>query len=376
MTAALLEDDRIKDRRNQLRRDQSRRQFLGPLAEESRAQAPPGSALTPGSASAAPPETPELTHAPDEAEPRVSGSPDRASEPVAPLAPNPQPPAPSDLPDDASELLSHPRVRAALSGKVPSRRNRDIFRAVIIAHRSQREVAAEHGITQPRVCQIVQQVTTWLSQNVIEQDRPRGGLAQIQIAENLVRMQYDHLYGTALDLLHGRSSQAPPGEGQDASPHKPNAAFLNVAVRVVNSRAKFEGVNGRAARRASDEAEQRGISMFGPTNDNLRRDDGGSTPPPAEKPACGPSYNPLSRGAADDEEEAETVEEVSEGFREAYEPYREWFPGDFTARAAYYRTQIERAFGPPQDDEDLDEQECDNIELIHKWDLMAAKARA
>ena len=52
MTATLLADDRIKDRRNQFRREASRQEFLSPLAE-SRSQAPPGDARTRGSASAA-----------------------------------------------------------------------------------------------------------------------------------------------------------------------------------------------------------------------------------------------------------------------------------------------------------------------------------
>ncbi|HUE74221.1 MAG TPA: TrfB-related DNA-binding protein [Pirellulaceae bacterium] len=364
MTAALLENDRIKDRRNQFRREESRRTFLGNLDDGRVGIADCG-----------------LLEVPPIVEPPLAAPP--THEPVEPIADTPPPPE-SAIPNPqlaidpaAAELLSDSSVRAALGGKVPSRRNRDIFRAVIVARRSQREVAAEHGITQPRVSQIVQQVTAWLSENLVEQDRPRSGLAQIQIAENLVRMQYDHLYGAALDLLHGRTSEAPAdADGQDKPPsHKPNAAFLNTALRVVNSRAKFEGVNGRAARRAMDEAEQRGISMFGPTNDNLRRDDG-STPQPAEKSPSSPSYNPLSRLAELEEEECATAEEVSEGFREAYEPYREWFPGDFTARAAYYQTQTERAFGPPPDDEDPRDLECDNIELIHKWDLMAAEAHA
>src|SRR5688572_32404558 len=87
MTAALLEDDRVKSRRNEFRREASRKEFLNCGLEiadcglESRSPALPGNETTRGSASAAPPATAQLASAPNEAEPRVSGFPGGAWEP-------------------------------------------------------------------------------------------------------------------------------------------------------------------------------------------------------------------------------------------------------------------------------------------------------
>ena len=355
MTAALLENDRIKDRRNQLRREASRQEFLS-QPTDCRLEIADCRLL--------------------EAKPATEG---RPTEPTT-LNPGEPPRDDAPLPQSAvcnpqsaiesAELLSDPNVREILAGKTPSRRNREIFRAVVIGNRLQSDVAAEFGVSQPRVSQIVQQVTRWLSENVVQQDRPRSGLEQIQFAENLVRMQYDHLYATALDLLHGRtSSSAPsPADGDGQQPHKPNSAFLNTALRVVNSRAKFEGLNGRPARRAMDEAEQRGVSMFGPTNDGLERDDGAEQD---EEVDSNGSYNPLSGGGSD-EDDWPSPQEVSESFREAYKQHPDWFRGDFDARGAYYRTQTRRVYGDVPEEE---VSEGEKLQWLHEMDLRGAAAQ-
>ena len=61
----------------------------------------------------------------------------------------------------------------------PSARDRLIFEAVVVKGRGQEEVAAEQGISQPRVSQIVEEVGEWLSRAVAaaraaKRDRERG----------------------------------------------------------------------------------------------------------------------------------------------------------------------------------------------------------
>ena len=47
--------------------------------------------------------------------------------------------------------------------KPPQHRDRLIFEAVAVKQRSQTEVAREHGISQPRVAQIVVEVGRWVA---------------------------------------------------------------------------------------------------------------------------------------------------------------------------------------------------------------------
>ena len=226
--------------------------------------------------------------------------------------------------EDAEKLLRNDQVRQWIAGKVPSQRNRDVFRAVVGLGRHQREVAADFGITQPRVNQILKQVGSWLGRVVAQRDQVLSPAEQLQQSENVTRMQYDVVYATAMQLLRDsqqsttvekcRRDQAGNVVWSETTTrqNRANASLLGHALRSVSERARFEGIYGKGAGRLPAEEPKCAGSEIADDVSGAERECGetgvreNSPPPPHSRAAAPPhacpqrgSYQPLSREGAD-----------------------------------------------------------------------------
>jgi hypothetical protein len=83
----------------------------------------------------------------------------------------------------------------------PSERNRMIHQSIRLLGKHQRDVAAEFGVSQPRVSAIVKQVERWRSLHTpAELDEPQGAERQ-RLDRWLARQRYETLYVHALRFL-------------------------------------------------------------------------------------------------------------------------------------------------------------------------------
>ena len=222
---------------------------------------------------------------------------------------------------DAEKLLENEQVQQWLAGKTPSQRNRDVFRAVVGLGRHQRDVAADFGITQPRVNQILKQVGAWLGRVVAQRDQALSPAEQLQQSENVTRMQYDAVYATAMQLLAAsqqsttvekcRRDQAGNVVWTETATrqNRANASLLGHALRSVTERAKFEGTYGgrgevrecgstgvgkRGGSEGVEECRGTGVRENSPPPPHSHT----PAPPHSDSPQRG-SYQPLSPTPAD-----------------------------------------------------------------------------
>jgi hypothetical protein len=391
----------IQARRAELCRENSRRNFFAPLAEGESCELQIPSSQSPGESNA--------NAAAQNREPALSPPGESSELPDSsvgseldntPQRETGNPPPPPELPDcdatldetdadaDAQSLLAEEQVQDFLRGKSPSKRNRDVFRAVVVEHRKQRDVAREFDITQPRVNQILKQVGAWLSRVVAERDAARDPQEQLQLAENVARMQYDHLYNLSLELLEeSKRDTATKLEYRDKNgdvvwtrtdtrQNHAQAAFVHAARQAVNDRAKFEGIVGLPARRAATQCGMRSAecgmekSPVPSPMPNVQENDADR---PAATPQSDGSYQPLSAGACWDVFAEVGQASASDMWPEAYARYPERFHGDFRDRTRYYQSQVEVFMGKdPESDEDPDLDAIDCAQWLHEMDLKAA----
>ena len=92
--------------------------------------------------------------------------------------------------------------------KPPQLRDRLIFEAVVVRQRGQCEVAAEHGVSQPRVSQIVVEVGEWLDRSLprVRQNESTGG--EMAVGKFVVEAQIDFLLQQTMhDLEESRKDK-------------------------------------------------------------------------------------------------------------------------------------------------------------------------
>jgi hypothetical protein len=145
-----------------------------------------------------------------------------------------------------------PDQKEAVRRQIPSQRNRDVFAAVAMG-KSHSEAAAEFGLTQPRVTQIMRQVREWSTQVAGGELGEYNEVQRLRLAEETLRIQFDSAMRMAMQ--EWRKSRR-EGLGR--------ATYLTTAMRLASNQAKLSGVDvsGKTARlkaeqQAREEAELR-----------------------------------------------------------------------------------------------------------------------
>jgi hypothetical protein len=93
-----------------------------------------------------------------------------ASQPAAQMPPESADTLPGAGLPPAKDAVVLPTQEQLKTRRVPSKRNREIYRQHVLLNRSQRDVAAEFDLTQPRVTAICKQVKAWLRKGQAELD--------------------------------------------------------------------------------------------------------------------------------------------------------------------------------------------------------------
>lgn len=218
-------------------------------------------------------------------------------DPCAEVQPGPAQPAPGE-------------IDALMPRRVPSERNRTIYRLVKLLHRSERDVAAQYDLSQPRVHAICKQVKRWLKTGEGDLD----GCSEeekLHLCTNHARMRLSAVYGLAARYLevtgqpsvvkrmkfHGE--ETPHIETVDKGPN-PKPAFLGYMLRAAIELAKVEGVYDP---RPKSPASQQG-SGFGVQDSAQGAGAGGQQSgavPPSDPPSELLSPSAEQRAAAEQE---------------------------------------------------------------------------
>ena len=90
--------------------------------------------------------------------------------------------------------------------RIPSLRNREVFRQVKGIGRSQDEVAAEFRLSQPRVTQICEQVRDWISQVTLGEELGLAPAEALLYAERLLEGRLEFQRQEVMAEWGGRSS--------------------------------------------------------------------------------------------------------------------------------------------------------------------------
>ncbi len=163
------------------------------------------------------------------------------------LAPPTCPPAAANSPPP--ELLQLPIF---LRG-IPSARDREIFRQVVICRRTKTDVARQFQLSQPRITQICGEVQRWMKEHTRTHTEELTQPQQLNLAENLCRERLEAQYALAMEAFEA-SRQPRQWAGWDAegnrveklpeSPPRPQCALLNTAIKATIELARLDGVWG------------------------------------------------------------------------------------------------------------------------------------
>jgi hypothetical protein len=137
--------------------------------------------------------------------------------------------------------------------QVPSRRNREIFAAVVMG-KSHAGAAAAFGVTQPRVTQIMEQVRDWMTQVSQGEDDDYTEIQKLRLAEETLRIQLDGWMRMAMQEWF-KSCQESFGR----------TTFLSQATRLATNLARLAGVDvtGKTARaKAEEQAREEALSRL------------------------------------------------------------------------------------------------------------------
>lgn len=157
----------------------------------------------------------------------------------------------------------------------PQLRDRLIYEAVVLKNCGQCAVAAEHGISQPRVSQIVAEVGEWLDRVLPGTRRYEQGGGGMAVGTFVVESQIDFLLQQTMELWNeGRQDKVIKKSGKGGveqweetitmSNQCAKVGLLNTALRLAQAKAKLAGVDitGRTQREmAFAEERQRRQAM-------------------------------------------------------------------------------------------------------------------
>jgi hypothetical protein len=146
----------------------------------------------------------------------------------------------------------------------PSARDRLIFEAVVVKGRGQGEVAAEHGVSQPRVSQIVAEVGAWLDRALPQARQNKSTSEEMAVGMYVFEAQIDFLLQQTLhDLAESRKDKVTEKAGtrgvvnwtetKTEGRQIAKVGLINAALRLAQAKAKLAGVDvtGRTQREAA-----------------------------------------------------------------------------------------------------------------------------
>ncbi|MBC7857133.1 MAG: hypothetical protein IAF94_27190 [Pirellulaceae bacterium] len=110
-------------------------------------------------------------------------------------------PEPAISPESAEPEVSEvpsPPLRENISLRVPSGRDLEIYQEVVSGGMTQRRAAKKHGISQPRVHQIVQEMTPWMADNTPELPVGLAPPQLLRLAYHTRAIQLRHLFETLM----------------------------------------------------------------------------------------------------------------------------------------------------------------------------------
>lgn len=138
------------------------------------------------------------------------------------------------------------REAKSIHRQIPSLRNREVFAAVVTG-KSHSQAAAEFGLTQPRVTQIVQQVRDWMNQVTRGEEFDYTEVQRLRVAEETLRIQLDGWMRMAMQEWF-KSCKESFGR----------TTFLSQAARLSANLARLAGVDvtGKTARALAEQQDR------------------------------------------------------------------------------------------------------------------------
>ncbi|HUE72716.1 MAG TPA: hypothetical protein VMP01_17655, partial [Pirellulaceae bacterium] len=172
-----------------------------------------------------------------------------ASPPLGAAVPAPaaSPPAAADCPPP--DLLMQPIF---LRG-IPTARDREIFRQVVLCRRTKTDVARQFQLSQPRISQICGDVQRWMKKHTPRQTEELTQPQWLNLAENMCRERLETQYALAMEALEAsRQPRQWAGWDQEGnrveklpeSPPRPQSALMNIAMKATIELARLDGVWG------------------------------------------------------------------------------------------------------------------------------------
>jgi hypothetical protein len=136
---------------------------------------------------------------------------------------------------------------------IPSARDREIFRQVVVCRRTKTDVAREHRLSQPRVTQICDDVKKWMKEHTEAQAEEMNEPQRLNLAENLCRQRLETQYALAMEAFEAsREPRQWSGWDEEGNPiepprqwsQRPQSGFLNTAIKATIELARLDGVWG------------------------------------------------------------------------------------------------------------------------------------
>lgn len=194
----------------------------------------------------------------------------------------------------------------ALNPPIP--RDREIFEEAVVQRRSQREIAQERGISQPRVTKIVAEVGAWLCRVLpasLAGEEPRGKMA---LATWLAKSRLEFLLGKAMQKFEEscrdkvthktRKGQELPWEETITTTQTGKVGLINSALRAALASARLSGVDvsGQSVRKAALAAQSiRTAGEVIATSKKHDENQESESPQVAQQQSLTTEANPISR---------------------------------------------------------------------------------
>ena len=159
-------------------------------------------------------------------------------------------------PPISGQATSDPRSPISRPCRVPSLRNREIFREAVIGGRSKTEVAKDFGVSQPRVSEICEQVRAWMIEHTAAEAEGLTESQRLNLAEHECRMRRGCQCGEAIRAFH-QACEGQRIEKEKRNKHgelvstetvvksgTPRSGLLNIALRAIIETARLDGIMG------------------------------------------------------------------------------------------------------------------------------------
>ena len=188
--------------------------------------------------------------------PPANGRP-RAMEPTMspPSAADGHPaPAAASQPAAHKESLEPELLRLPIFCRgIPSARDREIFRQVVVCRRTKTDVARQYALSQPRVTQICDDVKEWMKEHTETHAEEMTQPQRLNLAENLCRQRLETQYALAMEAFEAsREPRQRLGWDEEGNPiepprqwsQRPQGGFLNTAIKATIELARLDGIWG------------------------------------------------------------------------------------------------------------------------------------